>query len=56
MSWQDGRLTEAVIHSQSNLPCTVICGNQRWTLPAKAGQKSSLPLAEPVSPRRDVAP
>ena len=55
MSWKDGRLTDAIIHAQSDLPCVVVCGDRRWELPAKAGQRSSLPLAEPVSPRRDVS-
>ena len=28
MSWHDGHLTKAVIHSKSDLPCRVVYGDQ----------------------------
>ena len=44
MSWADGRLTKAVIHSKSGLPCRVVCGDQSWALNTAAGKSYSLPL------------
>ncbi len=43
MSWKDGRLTRAVIHSKSGLPCKVVCGDQTWELNTTAGK--SYPLS-----------
>ena len=42
MSWSDGHLTQAVIHSKSGLPCTVVCGDQTWEFNTTAGK--SYPL------------
>jgi alpha-L-fucosidase 2 len=43
MSWEDGRLTRAVIHSKSGLPCRVVCGEKSWEFNTTAGK--SYPLA-----------
>jgi alpha-L-fucosidase 2 len=43
MSWKDGRLTEAVIHSKAGLPCKVAYGDRTWELETKAGE--SYPLS-----------
>ncbi len=51
MSWDDGRLTQAVIHSKSGLPCKVVCGDQSWEVRTKAGKSYPLPLASAVEPR-----
>lgn len=40
--WQDGRMTEAVIHSRSGLPCRVVCGDKTWEFKTEAG--TSYPL------------
>jgi alpha-L-fucosidase 2 len=50
MSWDDGRLTKAVIHSKSGLPCRVVCGDQSWEFNTKAGKSYPLTLAEKVDP------
>jgi len=52
MSWADGRLTQAVIHSKSGLPCRVVCGDKSWELETTAGKSYPLTIAEGVSPRR----
>ena len=51
MSWDDGRLTQAVIHSKSGLPCQVICGEKHWEFNTKAGNSYPLTLAQKVDPR-----
>jgi alpha-L-fucosidase 2 len=51
MSWNDGSLTKAVIHSKSGLPCRVVCGDKSWELNTTAGKSYPLKLAEKVSPR-----
>jgi alpha-L-fucosidase 2 len=43
MSWDDGHLTKALIHSKSDLPCRVVCGAKSWKLNTTAGK--SYPLA-----------
>ena len=50
MSWDDGRLTKAVIHSKSGLPCRVVCGDKSWELNTTAGKSYPLTLAQGVSP------
>ena len=51
MSWDDGRLTQAVIHSKSGLPCRVVCGEQHLgiqhrrpgsPIPSRSHQRSIL--------------
>jgi alpha-L-fucosidase 2 len=51
MSWADGRLTQAVIHSKSGLPCRVVCGDKTWEFTTKAGKSYPLTLAQKVDPR-----
>jgi alpha-L-fucosidase 2 len=38
MSWKDGQLTEAVIHSTSGQPCRVVYGDKSWDLETTAGK------------------
>ena len=45
MTWKDGRLTEAAIHSKSGLPCKVVCGDRIWELHTTAGKSYPLTLA-----------
>ncbi|MBI5707629.1 MAG: glycoside hydrolase family 95 protein [Armatimonadetes bacterium] len=42
MSWKEGRLTRAVIHSKAGLPCKVVCGEKSWEFDTAAGK--SYPL------------
>ena len=51
MSWNDGRLTQAVIHSKSGLPCKVVCGDKSWEFNTKAGKSYPLTLGQKVDPR-----
>jgi len=51
MSWEDGCLTKAVIHSKSGLPCQVVCGEKTWDLETTAGSSHPLTLAGKVDPR-----
>jgi alpha-L-fucosidase 2 len=51
MSWEDGCLTQAVIHSKSGLPCRVVCGEKSWEFNTMAGKSYPLAHAEKVSPR-----
>ena len=51
MSWDDGCLTKAVIHSKSGLPCRVVCGDKTWDLNTTAGKSYPLTLASPFDPR-----
>jgi len=51
MNWDDGHLTQAVIHSKSGLPCRVVCGNKIWEFNTTAGKSYPLTLADKVSPR-----
>ncbi len=51
MSWKDGRLTEAVIHSRSGLPCRVVYGERVWELNTTRGKSYLLPIAPVVEPR-----
>jgi len=51
MSWDDGRLTQAVIHSKSGLPCKVVCGDKTWEFNTTAGKSYPLELASEVDPR-----
>ncbi|MBL8763629.1 MAG: glycoside hydrolase family 95 protein [Phycisphaerae bacterium] len=44
--WANGRLTKAVIHSKSGLPCGVVYGDQTWEFNTSAGQAYPLPLAK----------
>ena len=44
MSWDDGRLTKAVIHSKSGHPCRVVCGDKSWELNTTAGKSYRWPL------------
>ena len=44
MIWTGGRLSKAVIHSKSGLPCTVVCGDRRWEFNTKAGKSYPLTL------------
>jgi alpha-L-fucosidase 2 len=46
MSWADGRLTEAVIHSKSGQSCRVVCGDRSWDLDTAAGKSYPLKLPE----------
>ena len=51
MSWDDGHLTRAVIHSKSGLPCRVVCGDKIWEVNTRAGKSFRLTLAKKVDPR-----
>ena len=51
IKWEDGRLTQAVIHSKSGLPCKVVCGDKNWEFNTKAGKSYPLTLAQKVDPR-----
>jgi alpha-L-fucosidase 2 len=51
MSWHDGLLTQAVIHSKSGLPCKVVCGDQTWEFTTTVGKSFPLKLASKISPR-----
>jgi alpha-L-fucosidase 2 len=42
MNWKEGRLTRAVIHSRSGLPCRVVYGDKTWEMNTTAGK--SYPL------------
>jgi alpha-L-fucosidase 2 len=42
MSWEDGRLTAAVIHSTSGQPCRVVYGDKSWDLETTAGKPYQL--------------
>ncbi len=44
MIWTGGRLSKAVIHSKSGLPCKVVCGDRRWEFNTKAGKSYPLTL------------
>ncbi len=46
MSWKDGRLTRAVIHSKSGLPCRVVYGDKTWELETTAGKPYQLEVGE----------
>jgi alpha-L-fucosidase 2 len=46
MTWKDGRLEQAVVHSKSGLPCRVVYGAKTWELKTTAGQSSPLALDE----------
>ena len=51
LSWKDGRLTQAAIHSKSGLPCRVVCGGKTWEFNTEAGKSYPLTLTEEVDPR-----
>lgn len=51
MSWEGGRLIQAVIHSKSGLPCKVVCGDKSWEFNPTAGESDPLTLASAVEPR-----
>jgi alpha-L-fucosidase 2 len=53
MGWDDGRLTKAVIHSKSGLPCRIVCGDKIWEFNTTAGKSYPLTLAQKVYPRSD---
>jgi alpha-L-fucosidase 2 len=42
MICKNGRLTKAVIHSKSGLPCKIVYGDKSWKFETKAG--TSYPL------------
>ncbi len=46
MSWNDGRLAYAVIHSKSGLACKVVWGGQTWEFKTTAGQSYPLRPAD----------
>jgi alpha-L-fucosidase 2 len=55
MTWADGCLTKAVIHSKSGLPCQVVCGDKVWELDTTtAGKSYPLTLAQKISPRHII--
>jgi alpha-L-fucosidase 2 len=37
MSWQNGRLSRAVVRSRSGMPCKVVYGDKTWDFETKAG-------------------
>lgn len=51
VSWEEGRLTQAVIHSKAGLPCRTVCGEQTWEFDTTAGESHPLTLAPPAEPR-----
>jgi alpha-L-fucosidase 2 len=51
VTWKDGRLTQAVIHSKSGLPCRVVCGDKVWELTTSPGTSYPLTMAQTVDPR-----
>lgn len=42
LTWMNGRLAKAVIHSKAGLACKVAYGNQAWDLNTKAGKSYSI--------------
>ena len=38
MTWKNGQLTSAVIHSKSGLPCKVVYGKKSWEAGTEAGK------------------
>lgn len=44
VSWKNGKLTKAVIHSKAGLPCKVAYGDQVWDVKTTAGKSHALPL------------
>ena len=40
--WKDGQLVDAVVHSKSGQPCTVVYGERKWQVQTEAGE--SYPL------------
>jgi len=46
MSWKDGQLTRAVIHSRSGQPCRVVYGDKTWDLETKAGKPYQIEVDE----------
>lgn len=51
MTWEAGRLSRAVIHSKSGLPCVVVCGEKTWDLKTEAGKAYPLLISEKIDPR-----
>jgi alpha-L-fucosidase 2 len=51
VTWDDRRLTGAVVHSKAGLPCCVVCGDRTWEINTSAGKSYPLVLASPVDPR-----
>ncbi|MBS0196397.1 MAG: glycoside hydrolase family 95 protein [Planctomycetes bacterium] len=50
MSWEQGQLTKAVIHSKAGLPCRVVCGDKVWEFSTTAGSSYPLTLAPGTDP------
>ncbi len=46
MSWKDGRLTKAVIHSRSGQPCRVVYGDRTWELETTPGRPYQLKVGK----------
>ncbi|MCX6845885.1 MAG: glycoside hydrolase family 95 protein, partial [Verrucomicrobia bacterium] len=44
MTWKNDRLTKAVLHSKSGLPCKVVYGERHWELETKSGTSHPIPL------------
>ena len=51
MRWDDGRLTQAVIHSKAGLPCRVVYGDQIWEFKTRAGKSYPLTLTQAAGTR-----
>ena len=45
MSWSDGHLTQAVIHSKSGVPCNIVYGEKHWEFETEAGKSYPLTRA-----------
>jgi alpha-L-fucosidase 2 len=46
LNWKNGKLTKAVIHSKSGLPCRVVYGKKTWEIETVAGKSYPLTLSE----------
>lgn len=46
ITWKDGKLTSAPIHSKSGLPCKIVYADQTWQFPTKPGATYPINLAK----------
>ncbi len=51
ITWENGSLTKAVIHSRSGLPCLVVCGGRIWEFSTTAGKSYPIGPADKVHTR-----
>jgi alpha-L-fucosidase 2 len=46
LDWKNGKLTKAVIHSKSGLPCRIVYGKKTWEIETVAGKSHPLTISE----------